>query len=84
MKIGTGDNALSIGEETVLFRHEKTFVHFPGFALIVSDTLSQDEIQSYAALADQCSMERVGQHLRVDLVMVQNDSGSADTFVNAV
>jgi acetyl-CoA decarbonylase/synthase complex subunit gamma len=84
VKIGTGDNALSIGEETVLFRHEKTFVHFPGFALIVSDTLSQDELQSKAAEADQCSMERVGQYLKVDLVMVQNDSGSADTFVNAV
>jgi acetyl-CoA decarbonylase/synthase complex subunit gamma len=83
VKIGTGDNVLSVGEETVLFRHEKTFVHFPGFALIVSDKLSQDELQAKAAEAEQCAMERVGQRLRVNLVMVKNDSGSADTFVNA-
>src|ERR1039458_301915 len=28
--IGRGDRALTIGEETVFFRHEKTFVRRPG------------------------------------------------------
>ena len=84
VKIGTGDNTLCIGEETVLFRHEKTFVHFPGFARTISDQESQKVILTQAAEADQCSMERVGQSLRVNLVMIKNDSGSTEPFVDAV
>ena len=30
--IGTGDTALKVGGETVLFRHEKTFLNQPGIA----------------------------------------------------
>jgi acetyl-CoA decarbonylase/synthase complex subunit gamma len=84
VKLGTNEHSLSIGEETVLFRHEKTFAHFPGFVLIVSDRLSQQEIQAKATEAEQCSMERVGQTLRVNMVMVRCDSGSAETFLSAV
>ena len=35
--IGTGDRALKIGNEEVVYRHEKTFVHKPGIALLISD-----------------------------------------------
>ena len=35
--LGTGENAISIGEEEVMFRHEKTFFHEPGIAILISD-----------------------------------------------
>jgi len=34
-----GGNVVKIGGETVLFRHEKTFVNPPGIALLVSDAM---------------------------------------------
>ena len=35
--IGSGKNALVIGGEEVVYRHEKTFIHQPGIALLISD-----------------------------------------------
>ncbi len=35
--IGAGANAVTIGDEQVMYRHEKTFVHQPGIAILVSD-----------------------------------------------
>jgi len=43
--IGTGENKLEIGNEEVTYRHEKTFVHEPGIALLVSDKESDEEIE---------------------------------------
>ena len=36
--IGTGENKLEVGNETVLFRHEQTFYHPTGLAILVEDT----------------------------------------------
>ena len=36
LTIGVGDYAVKVGGETVLFRHEKTFVNPPGLAAVVS------------------------------------------------
>ncbi len=35
--VGTGERAFSVGNETVLFRHEKTFVHPPALMVRVAD-----------------------------------------------
>jgi acetyl-CoA decarbonylase/synthase complex subunit gamma len=35
--IGSGANAVQIGNEEVIYRHEKTFVHPPAIALLISD-----------------------------------------------
>ncbi len=37
--IGTGDRALKVGGETVMFRHEKRFENPPGLAILISDTM---------------------------------------------
>src|SRR5512137_894053 len=41
--IGAGDKAVKVGGETVMFRHEKRFVNPPGFALLISDKMSDAE-----------------------------------------
>src|SRR3990170_3212759 len=43
--IGKDENAFVVGEETVLFRHEKTFVHAQGFGILVRDDLPDAEIE---------------------------------------
>ena len=38
VKVGVGERFFKVGEETVLYRHEKTFYHPPGIVFRVSDT----------------------------------------------
>ncbi len=80
--IGAGDKALKVGEETVLFRHEKKFVNPCGFALLIKDTDADVEAKA-KAVADS-EIERVGQKLRVELIAVKNESGDAGKFADAV
>lgn len=82
--IGAGDNAISVGEETVMFRHEKTFYHTPGFAIVISDNSTGDEIKQKVDEAVKAAIERVGQHLKVDLIAIENESGDPQKFTEAV
>ena len=84
VKIGVGENELAIGEETVLFRHEKTFVHPPGFALRLSDADESALLEQQLAAVEAATMERVGQVLKFSLIMVENTSGDKDKFLAAV
>jgi len=36
--LGKGERAFVIGDEEVMFRHEKTFFHQPGVGILVQDT----------------------------------------------
>ena len=45
LAIGSGENVVKIGGETVLFRHEKTFVNKPGLAILISDAMPEAEIE---------------------------------------
>jgi len=78
--IGVGDRALKVGGETVMFRHEKRFENPPGFAILISDTMDESEIDSRLERFNTLQYERVGLTLRPELVAVRNDSGQADKF----
>lgn len=77
--IGVGDRALKVGGETVMFRHEKRFENPPGFAILITDTMEESEVN---ARLERCKLqyERVGLILRPELVAVRNDSGNAKKF----
>jgi acetyl-CoA decarbonylase/synthase complex subunit gamma len=75
--LGTGDKAVKMGEETVLFRHEKKFVNPCAFALEIKDTASGDEITGKIDDVLNSQITRVGQDLRVDAIFMSNDSGDA-------
>jgi len=78
--IGVGDRALKIGGETVMFRHEKRFENPPGLAILISDTMTDAEINSRLEKCQQLQYQRVGVTLRPELVAVKNDSGDAGKF----
>jgi acetyl-CoA decarbonylase/synthase complex subunit gamma len=84
LTVGTGDNALKIGGETVLFRHEKTFVNKPGIALLVSDGMAGGEIDARLKRFKELRYERVGLTLRPELVAVKDETGDATKFVNLI
>jgi len=78
--IGSGDKAVKMGEETVLFRHDKKFVHPAAFAVEVKDTASADEIAALCSNVVGSEIDRVGQKLRIDAICITNASGDAGKF----
>ena len=77
--IGVGDRALKVGGETVMFRHEKRFENPPGFAILISDSMEESEVDARLERF-KLQYERVGLTLRPELVAVRDDSGNAKTF----
>lgn len=84
IKVGKGDKARELGDEVVLFRHDKAFYHPTCFAVKISDKLSGQELDAKIDKVNGLVFERVGQKVSIDMIAVQNDSGSADTFAAAV
>jgi len=78
--IGTGDKKLEVGNETVLFRHDKTFFHKPGLFVRLTDKMPMAEFEAAVAKVKDYSIERVGITMRVDGIAIENASGDAATF----
>jgi acetyl-CoA decarbonylase/synthase complex subunit gamma len=81
--LGSGDLAVKMGEETVLFRHDKRFVNPCAFALEIKDTLSEDKIHNKVEAVLSSEIDRIGQKLRIDAIAVTNDSNDAGRFESA-
>lgn len=84
LTIGVGERSFAVGEEFVLYRHDKTFYHQPGIFLRVLDTRRHDEIAAITARVRDETFTRVGTGLRFNGVAVMNASGSAEAFAKAV
>jgi acetyl-CoA decarbonylase/synthase complex subunit gamma len=82
--VGAGDNAVEMGNETELFRHEKTFYHPTAFSLIVKDTLSSEELEVKIKEASLLEFERVGQILKMGMLVIQSESGDPGKFAEVV
>jgi len=82
--IGVGDRALKVGGETVMFRHEKRFENPPAFAILISDTMDEAEIDSRLERFKQLEYERVGLTLHPELVAVKSESEDASKFAAVV
>ena len=80
VEIGIGERKLKIGGETVLFRHEKTFVNPPGIAVLITDEMSDEEAGGRLERFKTLEYERVGLTLRANLVAVKSASGDAGKF----
>ena len=78
--IGVGDRALKVGGETVMFRHEKRFESPPGFAILISDTMDESEVNARLKKLSQLQYERIGLTLRPDLIAIKDDSGDSSQF----
>jgi len=82
--IGSGEGALQIGEENVLFRHEEKFYHPAGVAVSISDELEEADLGERLAAVNDLRFHRVGTDIQIDLVEVRNDSGDQQKFAAAV
>ncbi|MFQ6099650.1 MAG: acetyl-CoA decarbonylase/synthase complex subunit gamma [Anaerolineae bacterium] len=75
---------VEVGNETVLFRHEKTFYHKTGLFVRVRDTMPLDELKAAVQAAMGFNVDYVGIDLFLDGVAVEAASGDAGTFAAAV
>ena len=80
LAVGSGENVVKIGGETVLFRHEKTFVNKPGLAILVSDAIPEAEVNERIKRFKELKYERVGLTLRPEMIAVKNESGDVAKF----
>lgn len=80
--VGQGAREFKTGAELVLFRHEKRFVNPTGMAVMVSDSMSDEELTSRVEAATKDSWERVGQQLEVKLLAVKCESGDGAGFAD--
>ena len=80
--IGAGERAFEIGNEVVLFRHEKTFYHQPG--LVVRVKSDDPQLSETAGAAGAYEVERVGMSLRLDGLAVEHSGGDAAAYAAAV
>ncbi|MEZ4582926.1 MAG: hypothetical protein R3A10_15035 [Caldilineaceae bacterium] len=71
---------VAAGNETVLFRHEKTFYHPPGLFVRVRDTQPLDEVRALAQAVADYKVDYVGLDLAFDGMAVQAESGAAGAF----
>jgi acetyl-CoA decarbonylase/synthase complex subunit gamma len=74
--IGTGNTAVKVGGETVMFRHEKRFENPPAIAILVSDAMSDTDVDSRLKRFKELRYERVGLNLRPELVAIQGDDAT--------
>lgn len=82
--LSTDGRKLEVGNETVLFRHEKTFYHQPGLFIRVKD--SQPDLAEVAQAVSQYKVEYVGIDLTLDGIAVEaagGDFAAAVTMVKA-
>jgi acetyl-CoA decarbonylase/synthase complex subunit gamma len=84
VNIGVGERSFAVGEEFVLYRHDKTFYHPPGILFKVSDTQKPEEITATTIRVMDESFTRIGTELRFNGIAIENASGSADAFARAV
>ncbi len=84
VSVGVGDDAFKVGEELVMFRHEKTFFNPSVFAVLVSDDMDDGQVESLVKQAVDCEHERVGVILKVGAVAVKSASGDAGKFAALV
>jgi acetyl-CoA decarbonylase/synthase complex subunit gamma len=82
--VGAGDRAVKMGEETILFRHEKKFVNPCAFAVEIKDSMSDDEINKIVDDVLNSEIDRVGQKLRIDAIFISNVSNDAGRFESVV
>lgn len=77
-------NDIVLGDETVLFRHDKTFYHPTAILVEVSDDLADDAINAKLEEIKGLDFERVGLQYHLDGVAVVEKSGNPERFAQVV
>ena len=85
IKVGAGEKEISLGGETVLFRHEKTFVSKTRYAVALCSGMDDATIEAKLASIPKVDYERIGERMYVEMVYVNYDpAAGADKYLELV
>jgi len=84
VKFGTGSRIAEMGNEIVMFRHDKTFVRQPVFAFRIDSSWDTVKIASSADQVESYCLERVGEKLVIQSILINDTSSTIDEFIGAV
>jgi acetyl-CoA decarbonylase/synthase, CODH/ACS complex subunit gamma len=79
IQVGTGKSFM-LGDETVLYRHEKTFVNQTALAININDGDDTAAIEKTLQSIKDYVLDRVGELLTIDAVCITCTSGDAKSF----
>ena len=85
IKVGAGAEELTLGGETVLFRHEKTFVNKSRYAVELCTCMDDATVEAKLAEIPKVDYDRIGERMYTELVYVNCDADAdADKYVALV
>ena len=85
IKVGCGEGEYTLGGETVLFRHEKTYVNKTRYAVALCSCMDDAEIDAKIAAIPAVDYERIGERMSVEMVYVNYDAASgAEKYLDLV
>ncbi|MBI4301476.1 MAG: acetyl-CoA decarbonylase/synthase complex subunit gamma [Chloroflexi bacterium] len=84
VSIGGNGKKIEVGNEVVMFRHEKTFYHAPGFVVRIKDSDPAEAISKRVKEVTNYKVERVGMELNLDGFAIDNVSANEAAFLKAV
>ena len=85
IKVGCGEGEYTLGGETVLFRHEKTYVNKTRYAVALCSCMDDAAIDAKIAAIPAVDYERIGERMSVEMVYVNYDAASgADKYLDLV
>lgn len=84
VKFGAGDRTYSLGGETVLFRHEKTFVNKPRFAVMFDDSMSEDEVSKKINNINFVNYTRISEEMYVEIAAFRCSTGDKQKFISFI
>lgn len=82
--VSSNGHKVEVGNEIVLFRHEKTFYHPTALFVKIRDDVSLDEISALAKRVSEYQVEYVGIKLHLDGIALENASGDETKFLAAL
>lgn len=84
IKVGAGDAELSLGGETVLFRHEKTFVSRTRYAMSLCTSMDDETVAQKLEDIKKVDYERIGERMFVEMVYVNYSADGKQDYVELV
>ena len=84
VQVGVGENALTIGGEYVLYRHDFTYFHQPAIAIDVTDEMNDEEFETRVHVLNDFAYNYIGMDLTLDMLNVRCTSGDAQKYAEAV
>ncbi|MBN1353079.1 MAG: acetyl-CoA decarbonylase/synthase complex subunit gamma [Candidatus Omnitrophica bacterium] len=82
--VGSGEEKIEIGNETVMYRHEDKFYHPTAIGFLVEDDSKEADLKKALGEIKKLDFERVGQRIKVNLIALSNKSKDKTKFINAL